>query len=171
MHYSLLLMCTRCSIILRTLVGLTLTLVVSLSTWFYLCISDFVTNESNRETWQNNANEGKPNSSLLYTSGMEHPVWRSICERQRVLCLSDFLSNWSRIQGDHSACSKPPIDIDLRVAFWYKVLILKRNFQINVNGRFWTSWIVTLYRETKSPTGWPFMLFPASSWHQNKTPF
>ena len=40
------------------------------------------------------------------------------------------------IQGDNSACSKPPIDINLRVAFEYKVLILKRNFQINVNGRF-----------------------------------
>ena len=40
------------------------------------------------------------------------------------------------VQGDHSACSKPPLDIDLKVAFEYKVLLLKRNFQINVNKMF-----------------------------------
>ena len=43
------------------------------------------------------------------------------------------------IQGDHSACSKPPVDIDLKVLFWYKVPILKRNIQINFNGRFRTT--------------------------------
>ena len=32
-----------------------------------------------------------------------------------------------RFQGDHSACSQPPVDIDS---------ILKWNFQINVSGRF-----------------------------------
>ena len=40
------------------------------------------------------------------------------------------------LQGDHSACSKPPVDIDLKVVFYYKILILKRNLNINVNGRF-----------------------------------
>ena len=48
-------------------------------------------------------------------------------------------SNWEvrpGLQGDHSACSKPPVDIDLKVVFQHKVLILKCNFQINVNGRF-----------------------------------
>ena len=42
----------------------------------------------------------------------------------------------TEIQGDHSTCSKPIVDIDLKVAFYYKVIILKRNFQINVKGRF-----------------------------------
>ena len=41
----------------------------------------------------------------------------------------------STVQGDHSACSKPLVDNDLKVAFYDKVLILKRNFHINVNGR------------------------------------
>ena len=41
----------------------------------------------------------------------------------------------STVQGDHSACSKPLVDDDLKVAFYDKVLILKRNFHINVNGR------------------------------------
>ena len=40
------------------------------------------------------------------------------------------------MQGDHSACSKPPVDIDLKVAVLNKDLIIKRNFQINVNGGF-----------------------------------
>ena len=34
----------------------------------------------------------------------------------------------STVQGDHSACSKPPIDIDLKVVFYYKVLIIKPEF-------------------------------------------
>ena len=46
------------------------------------------------------------------------------------------MSDTALVQGDHSACSKPPVDIDLKVEFHYKVLILKRNFQINVNRRF-----------------------------------
>ena len=40
------------------------------------------------------------------------------------------------IQGDTSGRTKPPVDIDVKVAFYYKGLLLKRNFQINVNGRF-----------------------------------
>ena len=39
-------------------------------------------------------------------------------------------------QGDHSACSKPPVDIDLKVVFYNKDLRLKHNLQINVNERF-----------------------------------
>ena len=46
------------------------------------------------------------------------------------------------LEGENSACSKPPIDIDVKVAFLYKGFILKRNFQINVNRRFWISWIM-----------------------------
>ena len=43
------------------------------------------------------------------------------------------------IQGDPSGLSKPIVDIDVKVAFYYEEiedLILKRNFQINVNNRF-----------------------------------
>ena len=31
---------------------------------------------------------------------------------------------------------KPPVDTDLKVAIYYKDLILKHNFQINVNRSF-----------------------------------
>ena len=48
------------------------------------------------------------------------------------------------LQGDQAACSESPVDIDLKVAFQYKVLILKHNFQINVNERFEASGLVTL---------------------------
>ena len=40
------------------------------------------------------------------------------------------------LQSDTSGCSKPPVDIDLKVAFKGKVCILKHNFHINVNGTF-----------------------------------
>ena len=40
------------------------------------------------------------------------------------------------LQGDPSRWSKPIVDIDLKVAFNYKVLILKCNFHINVNDMF-----------------------------------
>ena len=43
---------------------------------------------------------------------------------------------YTKVQGDPSGSSKPIVDIDLKVAFYYKVLILKRNFHINVNDRF-----------------------------------
>ena len=36
------------------------------------------------------------------------------------------------VQGDTSGCLKPSVDIELQVVFSYKVLILKRNFHINV---------------------------------------
>ena len=35
------------------------------------------------------------------------------------------------IQGDPSRSSKPIIDIDVKVAFYYKDILLKRNFHIN----------------------------------------
>ena len=50
---------------------------------------------------------------LQYCSQVSHPI--------------------SYIQGD---TKKPPVDIDLNLAFWCKDLILKRNFQINLNDRF-----------------------------------
>ena len=43
------------------------------------------------------------------------------------------------LQGDHSGCVKPPIDTKTKVAFQYMVLILKRNFCFDVNGRFDTT--------------------------------
>ena len=51
----------------------------------------------------------------------------------------------------HSGCAKSPIDIDLKVGFQYKVLILQCNSHINVNGRFCTTCMVTLYLLTKTP--------------------
>ena len=42
------------------------------------------------------------------------------------LLFSSLLLLCTYVQGDHSACSKPPVDVDLK----------KRNFQINVNERF-----------------------------------
>ena len=44
--------------------------------------------------------------------------------------------NLKNILGHHSACSKPPVDNDLKAVFYYMDRILKRNFQINVNRRF-----------------------------------
>ena len=42
----------------------------------------------------------------------------------------------SQVQGDTSGRTKPPVDIEVKVVFYYKDPILKRNFQINVNRRF-----------------------------------
>ena len=49
--------------------------------------------------------------------------------------------------GWHIRLVKPPVDIDLKVAFQYVVLILKRNSQVNVNKRFSPTWSIscTLY--------------------------
>ena len=43
------------------------------------------------------------------------------------------------VQGDHSSCDKPHIDTKTNVAFYCKLLILKRNFCFDVNGRFVTT--------------------------------
>ena len=53
--------------------------------------------------------------------------------------ISEIINYWTGIQGDHSGCDKPPIDTDTNVAFWYKLLIIKRNFRFDVNGRFDTT--------------------------------
>ena len=49
------------------------------------------------------------------------------------------------LQGDHSGCAKPPVDIKTKVAFEYLGLILKRNFCFDIYRRFVTTWMVTLY--------------------------
>ena len=41
-----------------------------------------------------------------------------------------------RIQGDHSGCSQPPVDIKTKVPFQYEAYLLKRNFCFDVNRRF-----------------------------------
>ena len=42
--------------------------------------------------------------------------------------------------GDTSRCFKPPVDIDVKVAFYFKDLILNYNFHIDdVDGRFETT--------------------------------
>ena len=46
-----------------------------------------------------------------------------------------FIRLLKYIQGETSGWLKPPVDIDLKVAFYDKVIILKCNFHINVNGR------------------------------------
>ena len=56
----------------------------------------------------------------------------------------------AKLQGDHSACSKPPVGIKTKVLFLYLGSILKRNFcfeWFDVNGRFLTSWMVILSSE------------------------
>ena len=65
----------------------------------------------------------------------------------------------------------------------HQVVQPKRNFCYEVNVRFCTTWCVSLYlfcwhqikklakislNSTKGCTGWPFILFLTSSWHQNK---
>ena len=40
------------------------------------------------------------------------------------------------VQGDTSRCFKPPVDISFKAALLYDLLILKRNFQNDVNMRF-----------------------------------
>ena len=48
------------------------------------------------------------------------------------------------VQGDHSGCAKPPVDIKTKVPFYYMGLILNWNFCFDVNRRFGTTWMVTL---------------------------
>ena len=50
-----------------------------------------------------------------------------------------------RVQGDHSGCVKPPVDIKTKVPFWYEANVLKRKLCFGVNGRFESTWMVTLY--------------------------
>ena len=40
------------------------------------------------------------------------------------------------IQGDQAARTKPPVDIDVKVAFYHKKTYTKMQLQINVDGRF-----------------------------------
>ena len=61
--------------------------------------------------------------------------------RNKFLCLN-------YLQGDHSACAKPPVDFTTKVPLWPSLpwpARPKRNFCFEVNGRFCTSWMVTLY--------------------------
>ena len=46
---------------------------------------------------------------------------------------------WSSVQGDHSGCVKPPVNIKTKVVFYYIGLVLKHNFGFDVNGRFDTT--------------------------------
>ena len=48
------------------------------------------------------------------------------------------------IQGDQAARTKPPVDIDVKVAFYHKKTYTKMQLQINVDGRFGPSSLVTL---------------------------
>ena len=44
--------------------------------------------------------------------------------------------SYMHIQGDHSGCAKPPVDIKTKVPFYYEAHVLKQNFCFEVNGRF-----------------------------------
>ena len=55
----------------------------------------------------------------------------------------------ARIQGDQAACPKPPVDIDVKVAFQCKILTLKRNFQIKSTGGFGQAAMSPCIREGK----------------------
>ena len=60
--------------------------------------------------------------------------------------ISEMLLHISQlVQGDHSGCVKPPVDTKTKVAFKYMGLIPKRNFCFDVNRRFGTTFLVTLY--------------------------
>ena len=50
-----------------------------------------------------------------------------------------------RVQGDYSGCVKPLVDIKTNFAFQYMLIIVKHNFGFEVNGRFETTGMVTLY--------------------------
>ena len=45
----------------------------------------------------------------------------------------------TEVQGDHSGCDKPPVDIKAKVLFEYMGLTLKRNFCCDVSRRFVTT--------------------------------
>ena len=49
-----------------------------------------------------------------------------------------------RLQGDHSGCSQPPVDIKIKVPCLYAAHVLKCNLCFGVKGRLGTMWIVTL---------------------------
>ena len=53
------------------------------------------------------------------------------------------------VQGDHSTCSKPPVDFKTKVPFWPGQARPMRNFGFEVKRRFWTSGMVTLYLNYK----------------------
>ena len=58
-----------------------------------------------------------------------------------------YVAKCAAIQGDHSGCDKPPIEIKTKVPFWYEEFILKRNicFGVNRNRRLVATWMVSLY--------------------------
>ena len=60
----------------------------------------------------------------------------SVVQGRYSVVIRNMVGLLEQIQGDHLGCAKPPIDIDLEAAFLYEVFILKRNFHINVIGRF-----------------------------------
>ena len=82
-------------------------------------------------------NMGRRITRLDWTLRTKYRVIRSGCYPGFVDIIKKIAFKYViLIQGDHLACSKPPVDIDLKVALWYKDFILKCNFQTNVNGMF-----------------------------------
>ena len=68
-----------------------------------------------------------------YCDTFQSPECHSNCCSCR---LCDNIQLCITVQDDHSACSKPPVDIDLKVVFKYKFLILNANFKSMSMGGF-----------------------------------
>ena len=56
------------------------------------------------------------------------------------------------LQGDHSGCDKPPVNFKTKVPFQHEAHVLNRNLCFEVNGRFDTTWMVTLYSSRRLPS-------------------
>ena len=66
-------------------------------------------------------------------------VARNIYVLAKLLRLMSYMLK----HGDTSRCFKPPVDIDVKVEFYFKDLILNCNLQIDANSRFETPGCVT----------------------------
>ena len=83
-----------------------------------------------------------------YPSTMSHQCR----EGKVVLKVSDF--RVSTLQGGPSGCTLRFVDIKLRVAFWYKEGIMWRNFCIDINKRWCTTWWNTLFISRRNFNLW-----------------
>ena len=61
------------------------------------------------------------------------------CIRERIERHTELVKGSVCVQGDHSGCDKPPVDIKTKVAFQEIGLILKQSFCFDVNRRFVTT--------------------------------
>ena len=65
-------------------------------------------------------------------------------------CCWNHIKSRVLVQGDTSGCDEPPVDFKTKVTLWPRrpgQARPKRNFCFYLNGRFVTTWCVTLYKE------------------------